>query len=79
MFVRSRARSVRKADNINTDCRDHMGSSTSNKLIGLHGLLRRQLYFFFLFFYFLVRRLEGPNRCGLGNERNLYEVQGDLM
>jgi hypothetical protein len=31
---------------LRTECLDNVGSSTSHNLIGLHGLLRRELYFF---------------------------------
>jgi hypothetical protein len=46
MFLRSRARSVLKADNITAICEpvvlslDNVGSSTSHNPIGLHCLLR---------------------------------------
>jgi hypothetical protein len=33
---------------------DNVGSSASRNLIGLHGLLRGQLYFFFFFLLFLM-------------------------
>jgi hypothetical protein len=49
MFLSSRARPVRRADNITAnrepDCLNNVGSLTSHNPIGLHGLLRRWLYF----------------------------------
>jgi hypothetical protein len=44
-FYGSRARPVRKADNLaaicDSDCLDNVGSLTSHTTIGLHGLIRR--------------------------------------
>jgi hypothetical protein len=40
MFVGSRARQVRRADNLAPVCLDNVGSLTSHNPIGLHGLLR---------------------------------------
>jgi hypothetical protein len=48
MFLRSRARPVRKADNLSllrADCLDNVGSLTSHNPLGLHGLLQRELCF----------------------------------
>jgi hypothetical protein len=47
MFLGSKVRRVRKADNLGADCLDNVGSLTSHNPIGLQGLLRGQLYFFF--------------------------------
>jgi hypothetical protein len=43
MFLGSEARPVRKADNLNAECLDRVGSSTSHNPVGLHGLLQGQL------------------------------------
>jgi hypothetical protein len=49
MFLGSRVRPVRKDDNLTAicgaDCLDNVGCLTSHNAIGLHGLLREQLYF----------------------------------
>jgi hypothetical protein len=48
MFLRSRARPVRRADNLTAicvDCRDSVGSLISHNPIGLQCLLRRWIYF----------------------------------
>jgi hypothetical protein len=49
-FLGSEVRRVRRSGNLITiwaDCLDNVRSITSHNLIGLHGLLRGQLYFFF--------------------------------
>jgi hypothetical protein len=38
MFLGSKARPVRKADNLTAICESTVGSSTSHNPIGLHGL-----------------------------------------
>jgi hypothetical protein len=40
MFLPSKVRSVRKADNLAAECLDNVGSLTSHNPTGLHGLLR---------------------------------------
>jgi hypothetical protein len=47
-FLGSRARPVRRTDNLAAICLDNVGSSTSHNPTGLQGLLRGQLYFTFL-------------------------------
>jgi hypothetical protein len=47
MFLGSRARPVRKADNLTADCLDNVESSTSNNPIGHDGLLRGKLNIFY--------------------------------
>jgi hypothetical protein len=57
MFMGSRARLVRKADNLTTIYEpivlDNVGSLTSHKPIGLHGLLWGSLFFTVLVFTFI--------------------------
>jgi hypothetical protein len=48
MFLGSRARPVRKADNL-TDCVNNTEPSTSHYPIGLYGLVERLLHIFTLF------------------------------
>jgi hypothetical protein len=49
MFLGSKMRLVRGADNLTADCLDSVGYLTSHNPIGLHGLLQRWLFFFFFF------------------------------
>jgi hypothetical protein len=55
MFLGSKVRRVRRADNLTAiwaDCLENVGSLTSHKPIGLHGVTGIALLFFFAFFYF---------------------------
>jgi hypothetical protein len=53
MFLGSKVRLVRKADNLTADCLDNVGSLTSHSPIGLHGLLRDSFTLLLLSFLFL--------------------------
>jgi hypothetical protein len=45
MFLGSKVRLVRGTDNLNAIYKPIVGSLTSHKPIGLHGLLRGEVYF----------------------------------
>jgi hypothetical protein len=48
MFLGSKVRQVRKADNLSAIYLDNVGSLTSHNPIGLQGLVRGYLYFRFI-------------------------------